>query len=250
MENKMKLHNLINQRFGKAIVVKEIGIITRKSGKYKQKIQNWELLCDCGNTFITHSQNLLDKRTQFHSCGCSRVKDIKGQRFGNCVATKYVGRKHVGNQNRTTSTWECKCDCGKVFIVSTCNLQGGHTKSCGCYRSFHHSITPKDNYYVSDYTFFRRFEEQGKRRKLEFKITLIDIKNQLIKQNSKCQLSGLDININNGSASIDRINSSKGYIIDNIQIVHKTINFMKSTLSQEEFIKFCTLVATNCNHQQ
>lgn len=49
-------------------------------------------------------------------------KDLTGQTFGRLTALRYVGR----------SRWECKCDCGNVCTVQTCNLTNGHTQSCGC----------------------------------------------------------------------------------------------------------------------
>lgn len=45
------------------------------------------------------------------------------------------------------------------------------------------------------------------------------------------------------TASIDRINSNKGYSLSNVQWVHKTINKMKCKLSDDEFIAFCKAVA-------
>lgn len=45
--------------------------------------------------------------------------------------------------------------------------------------------------------------------------------------------------------SLDRIDSTKGYIEGNVQWVHKSVNIMKSTLTQEQFINFCKLVAEN-----
>jgi hypothetical protein len=44
------------------------------------------------------------------------------------------------------------------------------------------------------------------------------------------------------TASVDRIDSSKGYIKGNVQWVHKTINKMKWGYSQGEFIEFCEAV--------
>lgn len=41
------------------------------------------------------------------------------------------------------------------------------------------------------------------------------------------------------TASLDRIDSSKGYVKNNVQWVHKTINIMKQAQSNEEFIKLC-----------
>lgn len=42
---------------------------------------------------------------------------------------------------------------------------------------------------------------------------------------------------------LDRIDSSKGYIENNIQWIHKDLQFMKNTMSDNKFIKYCQLVA-------
>ena len=47
------------------------------------------------------------------------------------------------------------------------------------------------------------------------------------------------------TASLDRIDSCKGYTIDNVQWVHKWINVMKSDHSQDEFIALCRAVTTH-----
>lgn len=49
-------------------------------------------------------------------------RDLSGEKFGRLTALKYVGG----------SKWECRCDCGNITAVKTCNLSNGHTKSCGC----------------------------------------------------------------------------------------------------------------------
>lgn len=64
-----------------------------------------------------------------------------------------------------------------------------------------------------------------------------------IKQNKKCALSGLDISLNKcykekNTASLDRINSSKGYSKSNIQWVHKDVNFIKGSLNERDFVSF------------
>lgn len=66
----------------------------------------------------------------------------------------------------------------------------------------------------------------------------------------KCALSGVEISIEyigrvsgkrkfDISASLDRIDSSKGYIPGNVQWVHKQVNTCKSDLPDEEFIELC-----------
>ena len=122
--------DLTGQRFGKLVVVREVG---RKNGKVV-----WECLCDCGNTVIVVTGNLTSGGTT--SCGCSRVRNITGQRFGKLVVVKDVGRKNGG------VLWECLCDCGNYTNVLSAHLNIGSVRSCGCkqhrYGTDHHRYNP------------------------------------------------------------------------------------------------------------
>jgi hypothetical protein len=51
---------------------------------------------------------------------------------------------------------------------------------------------------------------------------------------------------NPNSCTIDRINSSKGYVEGNIQLITWKANCLKQHLDNEEFIEFCKDVAQNC----
>jgi hypothetical protein len=85
----------------------------------------------------------------------------------------------------------------------------------------------------------------------------VDIKyvwNLYLQQNKKCALSGLPIEFaiankksSETTASLDRINSTKGYVEGNIQWVHKNINIMKNVYEQNYFIFLCKLIAENNN---
>jgi hypothetical protein len=89
----------------------------------------------------------------------------------------------------------------------------------------------------------------AKTRDLEFEISLEEIWRLYESQNKRCALTGVEIvfkdDIINGenTASLDRIDSSKGYIAGNIQWVHKDINLMKGSLSQEDFISLCHTIS-------
>jgi hypothetical protein len=67
-------------------------------------------------------------------------------------------------------------------------------------------------------------------------------------QDGKCALSGEQMTHITGKGrvptniSIDRIDSSKGYVPGNVQLVCAIINCMKNEHPQEEFIKFCQKV--------
>jgi len=78
----------------------------------------------------------------------------------------------------------------------------------------------------------------------QFLITLYN------KQAGKCYYTGLDLlpindECNHQIISIDRVDSNKGYTQDNVVLCCWIINRIKSNLSIEEFIKYCSLVSTN-----
>ena len=62
-----------------------------------------------------------------------------------------------------------------------------------------------------------------------------------IEQHEICKLSGLKLSINlkDFTASIDRIDSNMGYIIGNVQWLHKDVNYLKYDLDIEELYYIC-----------
>jgi hypothetical protein len=95
---------------------------------------------------------------------------------------------------------------------------------------------------------YRRSSRISEKKIIGF--TIEDIYNIWILQNKKCKLTGLnigwgDLDDNKNSASIDRIDSDKGYTLDNIQLVHKDVNLMKNKFDQQYFIDMCKLIVEN-----
>ena len=68
------------------------------------------------------------------------LKDRTGERYGSLTVIKRSEDKITPGGQRLTS-WLCKCDCGNEITVLGCNLNSGHTKSCGCYSVQHPSAT-------------------------------------------------------------------------------------------------------------
>lgn len=87
---------------------------------------------------------------------------------------------------------------------------------------------------------------RGSQRNYEFTITIEEVWDIYIAQDKVCALSGVPIDFK-GTASLDRIDNSRGYVRENIQIVHKDVNYMKYIYSQDYFIKMCNLVASKHN---
>lgn len=96
-----------------------------------------------------------------------------------------------------------------------------------------------------------------RRRKEDFNLSIEDVKRQWSIQNGRCRYSGWKlISPKNTSececmkltperASLDRIDSSKGYIPENIQFVCVMANYAKNKFSSSDLIEFCTAVARN-----
>lgn len=88
-------------------------------------------------------------------------------------------------------------------------------------------------------------------RNLLFLISLEQIWDLFLKQNRKCALSGIDLKFSSsarssdGTASLDRIDSLKGYTVDNVQWVHKELNEMKMNMQESKFFQWIELVHKN-----
>ncbi|BAZ13642.1 hypothetical protein NIES4071_54810 [Calothrix sp. NIES-4071] len=163
-------------------------------------------------------------------------------------------------------------ECGKEFIkrLSEFNrsqkLGRPHFCSLSChakYRGLGTSQVPvirqtshlKDIIQVDDFSPFRYhlkiMKKSAKRRGHECSVTLADLKALWERQNGICPYTGWNL-INLGSttecesslrtiyrASVDRLDSSKGYTRDNIQFIAVIANFAKNVFTEQDLINFC-----------
>jgi hypothetical protein len=238
--------SIVANKYGTLLVLDDFKIDVKKSktGKvYKTTLVKCH--CDCGNIkYILRGYVLSAK---YPSCGCLSNSGINlvGQRFGKLTVISQT----VSRNGR--KSWYCKCDCGSDKIVSTKLLRSNQTRSCGCLqhseRNFHKNW--EGTQHIAK-TFFTNIQRGAKSRNIVFDITITDLEELYIKQNKKCALSGIDLIFSNvtknkfgiGNASLDRIDSSIGYIKNNIQWVDKKINIMKNKLNQSEFVDLCSKI--------
>jgi hypothetical protein len=158
-------------------------------------------------------------------------------------------------------------NCGKQFLKDKSeidrNLKIGRKNYCSrsCVGKVHseHLLNYVDLYKdnlinFSDnkrdkYTGFRRYMAKAKSRDKECNITLDDLLEQWVKQNGICIYSGVKLNHpqKKGSsittASLDRIDSKKGYIKDNIQFISIACNYAKNNMTHEDMLTFCKLIS-------
>jgi len=97
-------------------------------------------------------------------------------------------------------------------------------------------------------------ETRSKKRGFAEFMTLYFFRELVQKANGKCQISGLDLVYEKGgrnpfSPSIDRIDSSKGYVEGNVRIVCLIVNLGMSEWGSEPYLKVCNAIAAKQNNK-
>lgn len=226
------LCDLTGQRFGKLVVTKRDE--TRGGVKCY-----WWCVCDCGTEKSVRGTHLSSGNTK--SCGCLRNirEDLTGKKF---YFLTVVERAYVPGEKRTM--WSCKCDCGNEnVIVCTGGLKNGNNKSCGCInknkaeRGF--TVGKGEANFNK---LFKRYARQAKNRNKSFELDK-DTFRKLTKSNCfycGCEPSNvIDDKPCYGEyiyTGIDRIDSSKGYTLDNVVPCCGRCNYAKLDAPQQDFL--------------
>lgn len=103
-------------------------------------------------------------------------------------------------------------------------------------------------------TYFNEVKDKANKRHLSFEITIEYLWNLFLQQNRICIFMGELLRFSNRriknrgidqTASLDRINSNLGYIVGNVQWIHKQINWMKHDMNQSRFLELCEKISKN-----
>lgn len=156
---------------------------------------------------------------------------------------KWVILKFTGKKRRRDPIWLCQCDCGIIKEVTSNSLRNG-SKSCGCLKH-ENSGRPKIPGAIYS-SLIARYKFDAKSRNLDFNLNRNDFID-LTKLNcfycnknpsNKIIVKNIEL-IYNG---IDRIDNSKGYILDNVVTCCKKCNSDKKSISVEMIIKLYNLM--------
>jgi hypothetical protein len=232
MKNKIK----IGQKYGDWTIQSIPLILPNKT--YRSVL----VKCKCSNEqYISVSSILQSSSTKCLSCS----KKEKKQKRDLPIGTKYGEWKVTGlsfNDNRNNTLIPVICSCGYKTNINKHDLlkKDSHMscKSCSLFKG------------VGDLTgaYITEIKNRANKRGFDYSITTKYIWDLLNQQSFKCALTGLDINVNKNwrkqsfTASLDRIDSTKGYIIGNVQWVHKTINRLKSNFPEQELMYWAELL--------
>lgn len=248
-----RIENLIGRRFGK-LTVEEYDYYHKE-----REYTYWICKCDCGRIKSVPRVSLISRGVK--SCGClqkkvaaNNKKDIVGNRFGKLIVLGDSGKRSKGR----AVVWECACDCGNTTESIAGSLRSGKKKSCGCIKGseeYRQRISEAHKLPISLSSrngVYNRYRSGARDRELLFTLEKDDFF-KLIKQD--CFYCGTQPNqVSKGGNGdyvyngVDRIDSAKGYVIDNCVPCCKACNYGKRTMSQSQFYKWIQTVYTNlCN---
>lgn len=192
----------------------------------------------------------------------TRMKDYVGKKINKMLILEVVKRRVV----------KCQCECGTIKNCDWQDLKRNRIIGCGCqintpqlrekareraYDFLEKGILNKggDYYPTEDREFKYILKRLKDKNRKECFLLLEDLKNIWNKQNGICPYSKIKLKLPTHSnpnpdvqyymASVDRIDSSKPYIKDNIQFVSRNMNYAKNVMSHEQTLEFIKLIIEN-----
>jgi hypothetical protein len=197
---------------------------------------------EAGTTVTTLNKYCVRHNIPTNSAFDHRSMDLAQEPFGRLVA-----EERGPNDAHGKVRWWCSCTCGRRKLINASSLIRGLSDSCGCANS---ENGRRGGYQEISASYWRRARQSAEDRGIEFGLSQQEAWEIYESQGQRCSFTSLKVSFCPNSnrrysqtASLDRIDSKRGYVLGNVQVVHKVVNLMKSFLTQDEFIAMCNLVA-------
>lgn len=193
----------------------------------------WAATCACGKSTLFSTKNNAIKMLAKNVCKycCRKYQTIKNSEIkiylnstgkwcstcSGCSKEQAYTRKDHAKQSEAND-WQCKACVAQAKGRSN-NLPVGDRQRL-----------------------FNKFQKAAANRNLEWRLTL---EQMFAEFDGQCALSGWPISLSYGdpTASLDRIDSKKGYTPCNVQWVHSMVNMCKNKYDQAKFIDMCKAIA-------
>lgn len=147
--------------------------------------------------------------------------DLTGKRFGRLTVLKR-GPDLVEKRGGIRVMWICRCDCGKKVTVRSRSLLTGNTQSCGCLQQDIVVKRHKESGTTRDKTvtrYINKCKRSAVKRGLKFNLTREQIASLIFQD---CHYCGRKPEQSFGRKNtlpyngLDRMDSDKGYTIENV----------------------------------
>lgn len=209
----------------------------------KQGLTFVEIALKMGCSMVVAQRRFKELGIQKHNI--HNFEAIVGKQFGNITIIDFMGYDKIQH----THNYTARCGCGKMMTIRYNNLC--RTKSCGCIKQCNEKSALWKGHGEISSRVWTSIKTSAKIRKIEFCISIEYIWDLFLEQKGKCALTGRELILKTPSqcysqrtASLDRIDNTKGYIIGNVQWIHKDINWMKGKFPLDTFLKVCKDVAS------
>jgi hypothetical protein len=183
------------------------------------------------NTFIVSSDLIKESDRQFRI-----LYDMLE------LGLEYMYSEHNLSKNIKDVLVTCQCKCGKIFSKKYINIVRSYTCNCSMYQY----KKGEDSYLFSGVgeisgKYWASILARRRTRNLQVNITKEIAYDIFLKQNKLCAYSGKLLD--SKTMSLDRIDSNDGYVVGNVQWVHKDVNSMKWDLTHRQFLHWCKLIS-------
>lgn len=212
-------------------------------GKIRErKYSSWKCLCDCGKIVEVLSKHLKSGSTK--SCGCHKsgpdsgtkdnlfmsTDDLIGKKFGRLVVKEFYDYKQVENNGNKVAFWLCDCDCGNTKITRASLLKNGKSLSCGCLKRENMSKIGRERankYKQKQYgtplsrQVYHRYKHSAGVKNIEFMLDYNELLDLVVSNCFYCGTEPMTVLSKAGYGEpfkhngIDRIDSDKGYTLEN-----------------------------------
>ena len=253
MPNRYNVQEIAGQTFGRWTVIGPAGA-TNNSGS-----RLWLCRCSCG---AESKKTVGGLRKVTADSGCiscyhdnrglpKAFIDMTGQRFGSWTVLRRSERVAHGKK----TFWLCRCDCGAEVDVYSGSLRIGSSARCLACRAS--GKKGNKNAHWSGHggisgTFWGATLANARHRGIPVELSIEEAWALFEAQRGKCALTGFEIQLPKAcsaffrglsTASLDRIDSSIGYVPSNVQWVHKDVNQMKLHLPEARFKEICAAIS-------
>lgn len=233
----------VGQKFGYWTIIDENPII--KSGHTYVKVK-----CKCGKEEYKCLSDLNGGRaTGCRSCKArERSRQIK-------INDNYKNWTVISGP-RTNSCqcieWLCQCKCGNQRWIQGNELMNLNRcfecQQCAAKRRGNNQAVANGKIGEMTLSRYSKLKRSASIRNIPFKVSMEYLWELFVSQKHLCAITG-DYIEHLKNASLDRIDSTKGYIKGNVQWVTYQANVSKHTMSMEQFYNFCRKVLNHANQQ-
>ena len=180
---------------------------------------------------------------------------IKRSRFPDFPAGHVFGDRTVIGPAPTKNGYRrlmMRCKCGAENAVDVAQLVRHGSPCCKECARRKNGVASKrwmGGRYIS-LTLYSRWQKSAIKRNIPWCINMQYLDTLLEKQKFKCAFTGDDLTFDracrhDGNASLDRTDSSQGYIEGNVLFSTKIVNIAKQSLSYSEFVDMCIRITQN-----